>query len=318
MMMPEKDVESGLESGRWDTAALRALRPRLQRRAVIRQAARMFFGERGFLEVDTPVRIMAPALEDYIDAEPSGSCWLRTSPELHMKRLLAAGYERIFQLGPCFRMGEDGRRHLPEFQMLEWYRLNAGWRQVLDDTVAMLRFCAQAALGSCQCRFRGQLIDVGLEWEEMTVEEAFRQYAGADLDAAVHDGCFEQILVERVEPHLGQGRPTVLSEYPLACSGLSQPLPGRPDRVERWEVYVAGLELGNACSELVDVAEQRRRFAATAALRAAENRAVYPVDEAFMTALDDGIPAAAGVAIGFDRLVMVLTGADDIHEVTFS
>ena len=300
-----------------DTAALRSLRPRLQRRAVIRQAVRVFFQSRDFLEIDTPVRIAAPALEDYIDAEPSGSCWLRTSPELHMKRLLAAGFERVFQLGPCFRFGEEGRRHLPEFHMLEWYRLQADWRQVLDDTVALVRSCARAALGSCRCQFRGGVVDVGLAWEEMTVEEAFRRYANADLDAAVRDGCFEQILVERVEPNLGNGRPTVLCEYPLACSGLSQPLPGRPDRVERWEVYVAGLELGNACSELVDVVEQRRRFAATAALRAAERRAVYPFDEAFMAALADGIPAEAGVAIGFDRLVMLLTDAADIHEVTF-
>ena len=315
--MPEMSPEPAPGDDSLDTAALRSLRPRLQRRAVIRQAVRVFFQSRDFLEIDTPVRIAAPALEDYIDAEPSGSCWLRTSPELHMKRLLAAGYERIFQLGPCFRLGEEGRRHLPEFHMLEWYRLHADWRHVLDDTVALVRFCARAGLGSCQCQFRGQVVDVGRAWEEMTVEAAFRRYANADLDAAIRGGCFEQILVERVEPNLGNGRPTVLCEYPLACSGLSQPLPGRPDRVERWEVYVAGLELGNACSELVDVAEQRRRFAATAALRAAERRAVYPFDEAFMAALADGIPAAAGVAIGFDRLVMLLTDAADIHEVTF-
>ena len=201
--------------------------------------------------------------------------------------------------------------------MLEWYRLHSDWRQVLDDTVALVRCCAQAALGASQCPFRGQVVDVGLEWEEITVDEAFRRYAGVDLDDTIRDGCFEQVLVEHVEPNLGNGRPTVLSEYPLACSGLSQPLPGRPDRVERWEVYVAGLELGNACSELVDVDEQRRRFAATAALRTAEKRPVYPIDEAFMAALADGIPSAAGVAIGFDRLVMLLTDAADIHEVTF-
>jgi len=316
-MMPATNSEIALGNDSLDTAALRLLRPRLQQRAIIRQAARGFFQSRDFLEIDTPVRVAAPALEDYIDAEPSGACWLRTSPELHMKRLLAAGYERIFQLGPCFRLGEEGRRHLPEFQMLEWYRLHSDWRQVLDDTVALVRCCAQAALGASQCPFRGQVVDVGLEWEEITVDEAFRRYAGVDLDDTIRDGCFEQVLVEHVEPNLGNGRPTVLSEYPLACSGLSQPLPGRPDRVERWEVYVAGLELGNACSELVDVDEQRRRFAATAALRAAEKRPVYPIDEAFMAALADGIPSAAGVAIGFDRLIMLLTDAADIHEVTF-
>lgn len=300
-----------------DTEELRRLRPRLQQRALLKQAAREFFLGQGFLEVDTPVRIPAAALEDYIDAEPSGNCWLRTSPELHMKRMLAAGYERIFQLGACFRQGEEGRRHLPEFMMLEWYRLHADWRKVLEDTVGLFRFCAQKALGQTRFTFRGRQIEVGEEWEEITVEDAFRRFAGADLDEAIAQGIFEQVLVEHVEPRLGLERPTVLSEYPLACSGLSQPLPHRADRVERWEVYVAGLEMGNACSELVDVAEQRRRFMATAELRARENREVYPIDEPFMQALEHGIPAAAGVAIGFERLVMMLTDAEDIHQVNF-
>jgi lysyl-tRNA synthetase class 2 len=163
---------------------------------------------------------------------------------------------------------------------------------------------------------RGCTVDFGVDWEELTVEEAFRRYANRDVDEAVARGEFERVLVERVEPHLGVARPTVLTEYPLACSGLSRPLPDRPDRVERWELYAAGLELGNACSELVDYDEQAARFAACARLRASEDRPVYALDEPFMSALRRGLPPAAGIAIGFDRFVAVAMGADSLAEVT--
>ena len=294
---------------------LLALRPALELRGRVLAALGEFFGSRGFLQVETPVRVLAPALEDYIDAEPSGNAWLRTSPELHMKRLLAAGYERLWQVGPCFRLGERGRRHRPEFTMLEWYRAHADWRDILHDTVALLRELARAATDSTVCRFRGQTLDLAVPWTEITVDEAFRRYAGVELDAAIAAGRFEDVLVSRVEPRLGLDAPTILSEYPLACSGLSRQIPGRPDRVERWELYIAGLEIGNACSELVDAAEQRRRFAACAELRRAEGRTVYPLDEPFLAALTHGMPAAAGIAIGLDRLVMVLAGADSIEDV---
>lgn len=294
---------------------LERLRPALELRARVLAALGGFFRAQGFLQVETPVRVAAPALEDYIDAEPAGTAWLRTSPELHMKRLLAAGYERIWQVGPCFRLGEHGRRHRPEFTLLEWYRLQADWRDILADTAALLAAVARAATGSTTCRFRGRTLDLGAPWEEITVDEAFGRYAGVRVDDALTAGRFEEILVSRVEPRLGLDVPTVLCEYPLACSGLSRQIPGRPERVERWELYIAGLEIGNACSELVDEAEQRRRFAACAALRAAQGRSVYPVDEAFMAALAHGLPAAAGIAIGLDRLLMVLAGADAIDEV---
>jgi lysyl-tRNA synthetase class 2 len=232
-----------------------------------------------------------------------------------MKRLLAAGYERIYQIGPCFRLGERGRQHRPEFTMLEWYRLRADWRAILDDTVGLLNRAAQEVTGSTTCHFRGQATDLGAPWEEITVTEAFQRYAGLDVDEVLAAGRFEEVLVARVEPHLGLDVPTVLSEYPLACSGLSRQVPGRPDRVERWEVYLAGMELGNACSELVDAPEQRRRFAACAELRRTHGRAVYPVDEQFMAALETGMPPAAGIAIGMDRLAMVLAGADRLDDV---
>jgi lysyl-tRNA synthetase class 2 len=298
-----------------DRQRLADLRPALELRARLLSAVHAFFREHQFLHVETPLRVRAPALEDYIDAEPVGRAWLRTSPELHMKRLLAAGYDRIYQVGPCFRLGECGRRHRPEFCLLEWYRLHADWRDILDDTVALLNRVAQEVSGRTRCRFRGCEIDLGAPWAEITVADAFRFHAGLDLDEAVAAGRFEEILVTRVEPHLGKQVPTVLSEYPLACSGLSRQVPGRPNRVERWELYIAGMELGNACSELADPAEQQRRFAACAELRRMQGRDVYPLDEQFMAALAEGMPPAAGIAIGVDRLAMVLAGVDTISQV---
>lgn len=301
-----------------DTAELAAKINVMKLKAKTFQAARDFFNQNDFLEVFTPVRIPAPALEDYIDAEPSGSHWLRTSPELHMKRLIAAGIPRIFQIGPCFRMGENGSRHLPEFQMLEWYRRNDHWLTVLQDTKDLLAFTAKAVLGSTTFQFRGETIDLQKPWEHITVQDAFKKYADTDLDKAIEDGEFESILCQFVEPNLGHGVPTVLTEYPLACSGLSQPIPDKPNRVERWELYVAGLELGNACSELVDPEEQLKRFQNTAKLRQDDDREVYPIDQPFMDAINAGIPPSAGVAIGFDRFVMMLANLDDIHQVAFN
>jgi len=284
-------------------------------RARMLSSIRNYLEKTGFLAVETPVRLPSPALEDYIEAEPSGEQWLRTSPELHMKRLLAAGYEQIYQIGTCFRQGEKGKRHLPEFTMLEWYRLGGSWRDIQQDTEALLRSVLLDCLGSTRCRFRGKNIDFGAVWEEITVEDAFRLYARQTLDACLADGTFEQVLVEQIETHLGLERPTLLTEYPLACSGLSRPIPGSPGKVERWELYVCGLELGNACSELVNPQEQEQRFEACAQLRSREKRPLYPMDQAFMNALWLGLPGAAGIAIGLDRLAMILANAETISQV---
>ncbi len=289
----------------------------LEARARLVNAIRGFFADRDFLEVNTPVRIPAPALEDYIDAEPAGpGRWLRTSPELHLKRLLAAGYPRLFQLGPCFRRGECGPRHQPEFTMLEWYRAEANNRAILDDTVALVRACAKAVGGTGTAGFRGITADVDAPWEELTVDEAFAKYAGTTPEAAMAggEGGFEQTLVEKIEPHLGRGRPTVLKEYPPAFGALARRCPHRPGRADRWELYVGGLELANAYSELTDAAEQRQRFLACAELRRRDGREVYPLDEEFLAALETGLPPSGGIALGVDRLLMVLTGADTIQD----
>ena len=305
-----------LEAARAERVALRRKRRTLHIRAAVMEAIRTFFKKSGFLEVQTPVRIPTPALEDYIEAIPSGNAWLRTSPEFHMKRMLAAGYDRIYQTGPCFRRDEDGSRHLLEFTMLEWYRNGGDWMDVLEDCHNLLAEVGYHCFQSSEFCFRRRLIDVGRDWELLTVEEAFRKYAGLDLDEVIAQGRFEEELCLHVEPHLGMdGRPTVLTEYPLACSGLSAQIPGRPNRVERWEVYVCGLELGNACTELADPVEQERRFRETAALRHREKRDVYALDQPFLDMIRVGLPKTAGVAIGLDRLLMLVSGDEDIHDV---
>ena len=307
-----------LEAAALERRRLAAMRSVAEKRGRALSAVRSFFAAEDFLEVNTPVRISTPALEDYIEAIPSGDAWLRTSPEFHMKRLLAAGYDKIWQIGPCFRKDEEGVRHRLEFTMLEWYRADADWLMVLDDAEKLLCQVAVAVNGHPKFSFSEYDFDASLPWERITVEEAFRNFAGENLDDVIEKGLFEEMLVEKVEPHLGvNGRPTALMEYPLACSGLSRRIPGSRDRVERWEVYLAGLELGNACSELADAEEQSARFRDCALLRQREGRIVYSLDQHFLDAMRVGMPEAAGVAIGMDRLFMLLTGASSIHDVSF-
>jgi len=249
-------------------------------------------------------------LEEYIDAEPAGDWSLRTSPEFHMKRLLAAGWTRIFQIGPCFRRRERGRRHLPEFSMLEWYRANADYRDVLADAQELLDAILRAVPDA-----PGGNAAFGLPWAEISVDEAFRRYAGRAVDDVLDTDDFDRVLTADVEPNLGRDRPTILIDYPAACAGFAKAKPADPGRVERWELYAGGLELANACTELTDPEEYLRRFRHFAETRRQRGRDVCGIDEAFMTAVSGGMPAAAGVALGLDRLLMLLAGVDDIAQV---
>ena len=315
--MPTLSFDRDLDAAKQDAERLQNLQGNLRKRATMMSALRQWFAKENFLEVESPVRLPAPALEDYIDAVESGKAmWLRTSPELHLKRLLAAGYPRIFEIGPCFRFGESGDHHREEFTMLEWYRLQGSWTDLMADAQGMVAAALEATNpGKKAIPFRGQNIDFSGEWPRMTVREAFERYASISLRQAIDEGKFELVLCTEVEPHLGNGAPLFLTEYPMECSGLSAALPGKPGFVARWELYVAGLEIGNACTELADPPEQERRFQATADLRAADHRPVYPMDQPFMNAMWNGFPLCAGTAIGLDRLAMVLTNADDIAEV---
>ncbi len=277
----------------------------LEFRSRVLSAIRGFFVARGFTEIETPVRLPTPALELNIDAEPSGAGFLRTSPELHMKRLLAAGYERVFQMGPCFRKGELGALHHPEYTMLEWYRARADYLDILRDTEELL--ATLAAFSPCP--------PADLRWRRITVREAFLQYAGWDPVAAYDADRFEHDLVTWVEPALPGDHPVVLMDYPAPAAALARRKPGDEAVAERWELYLQGVEIANAFSELTDPVEQRTRFEGWAAERRAEGRTVYPLDEAFLAALDAGMPASGGIALGVDRLVMVLAGKHTLDEV---
>ena len=273
----------------------------LSERARVLREIRAFFDARGFTEVETPVRIPAPAPEPHIDCPPSGDWFLRASPELQMKKLLAAGMERIYQIGPCFRAGEKGRRHSPEFTMLEWYRANADYSDIARDAeelvAEVLRPRGSAAL------------------PRMTVREAYLRWAGWDPVEAWDQDRFDFDMATKIEPNLPKG-PLFLMDYPAPAASLARLKADDPRVAERWELYVDGLELANAFTELTDPVEQRRRFESARAERRALGEADYPLDEEFLDALAR-MPPSGGVALGVDRLVMLACGVRDISDVRF-
>jgi lysyl-tRNA synthetase class 2 len=287
----------------------------LEVRSKILQAVRKFFIDRSFIEVETPVRISVPALELHIDAEVSGDAFLRTSPELHMKRLLVEGHEKIFQMGPCFRRGEKGNQHNPEYTMLEWYRADANYTDVLLDTKALLAFVFEEVLGTTSIQYRGTTIDLLPVWDAVTVEEAFILAAGWNPMSDYDADRFDMDLVQKVEPWLAKERPSILKDYPAEAAALAKCRAGEKPVAERWELFVGGMELANAFTELCDPVEQRQRFEECAESRRKLGKDVYEVDEAFLSALEEGMPEAGGVALGIDRLVMLLTDSESIDHV---
>lgn len=297
--------------GRAEAARLRAARPALEARSALLSAIRGLFLARGFLEVETPVRIPTPALELHIDAEPAGQAYLRTSPELHMKRLLAAGYERIFQIGPCFRRGERGALHQPEYSMLEWYRAGADYLEVLRDCADLVA----AGAGAVGAAARGGGMDWSADWLVLSVEESFVRWAGWNPVEAFDPDRFDLDMATKVEPALPKDRPCLLIDYPIGAGALARRGRSDPRTAERWELYLGGIEIANAFSELTDAHEQRRRFEEWGAGRAAGGREVYALDEAFLAALESGLPECAGVALGVDRLLLALLGAPSLDEV---
>jgi lysyl-tRNA synthetase class 2 len=298
-----------------EAVMLRMRSQNLRLRARILQGIRAFFVDREYLEVETPHRIPAPAPEAHIDAPPAGAWFLHPSPELCMKRLLARGHERLFQLCRCFREGERGRLHLPEFTLLEWYAAGIDYTHLMAECEALLPHLARDCGVGTELWRGAAPLDLSPPWPRVTVAAAFREAAGADAGEVLAAGEFEPVLVERVEPWLaGFGKPVFLTEYPVALGALARTRPDDPAVAERFELYAGGLELANAFSELTDPVEQRRRFAAEAATRAASGCPAYPSPEPFLRDLEQ-MPAAAGIALGVDRLVMLLTGAERIDEV---
>jgi elongation factor P--(R)-beta-lysine ligase len=334
----------------WSSARHADRRPFLLARNTIVRAIRASFEEQGFSEVETGVLQVSPGNETHLHAprtelvRADGSRavrYLRTSPEFACKKLLAAGEPKIFEFARVFRDRERGDLHLPEFTMLEWYRANAPYDAIIADTIAVIGQAARAA-GSGQFSFRGRICDPFAEPEFLTVASAFERCAGIDLLATIRGGegdraalaatakervriadddtwsdIFSKVLVEHVEPNLGQGRLTVLFEYPAPEAALARAKPSDPRVAERFEIYAGGVELANGFGELTDVAEQRHRF--TAAMDEKERRygERYPLDEDFLAAVGQ-MPEASGVALGFDRLVMLASGALRIDQVVWT
>ncbi len=321
----------------------------LVRRADMVKSVREFFDRRGYVEVDTPALQLSPGMEPHLTAfetalgEPNGDrqpVYLHTSPEFAMKKLLAAGMQRIFQLARVFRDGERSPRHHPEFTMLEWYQTGAGWRDIAEEAAEFVRAACGPVVqrGDVSC-------DLSQPWEFLSVQDAFARYAGIDLLATADDplnpdtdmlcmfadglgirtadtdtweDIFFRIYLDRVEPQLGVGAATVLHSYPASLAALARLSPEDARVSDRFEIFICGLELANGYGELTDATEQRRRFAVMTAQRIAEGRTPYPVDEDFLAALETGIPDCAGIALGFDRLVMLAAGADRIEDVLWA
>jgi lysyl-tRNA synthetase class 2 len=288
----------------------------LIRRDRLLRSIRAYFLSAGYIEVETPVRIPAPALETHIDCPGSEGAWLRASPELQMKRLVADGLPRIYQIGPCFRRGERGRRHNPEFTLLEWYRAEATADDILDECRALIVQTVRDVTGGPRFVYQNRTVDVGGEWERITVREAFLRWAGWDPTRNWDAERFDLDLMNCVEPALPGDRPCILSGYPAPAASLARLSPQDPLVAERWELYLCGLELANAYTELTDGAVQRQRFQQAAEERRAAGRAVYPLDEDFIADLMSGrFPPCGGIALGVDRLAMLLCDAASIDEV---
>jgi len=297
----------------------------LKRRAKILAGIRTFFDSRGFIEVETPVRIAAPAPEVNIDCPevpPSRihggeTSYLRASPELQMKKLLAAGMDCIYQIGPCFRDGEKGRRHNPEFTMIEWYRKNATYLDILEDTKCLYSFLSETYgdrplnCGDRPFVENGKLDGDNLVFKEITVREAYLSWAGWDPWTDWDQDRFDFDMATKIEPALKSLGLVFLMDYPPQAASLAKI---RGDVAERWEFYSDGIELANCFTELCDPVEQRRRFLDSKEERRQLGEADYPIDEEFLAVLGD-MESAAGVALGVDRLVMKLVSADEITHV---
>ncbi|KJC59865.1 lysyl-tRNA synthetase [Bradyrhizobium sp. LTSPM299] len=334
----------------WTAARYADRRPFLLARSAITKAARAWFEEQGFAEVETGILQVSPGNETHLHAprteltRADGSHvtrFLRTSPEFACKKLLAAGEPKIYEFARVFRDREHGDLHLPEFTMLEWYRANAGYDAIMADTIVVIAHAAQAT-GIGPFSFRGRTADPFAEPELLTVAAAFERFSAIDLLATIAGGegdraalaaaasgrvriadddtwsdIFSKVLVEHVEPNLGQGRLTVLFEYPSPEAALARTKSGDPRVAERFEVYACGVELANGFGELTDAAEQRHRFTAAMDEKARRYGERYPLDEDFIAAVGQ-MPEASGVALGFDRLVMLASGASRVDQVVWA
>ena len=334
----------------WNAGVHADRRGFLTARGHILRATRAFFEAQGFIEVECGALQVSPGNEAHLHAfatdmvgpdASSARLYLHTSPEFACKKLLAAGERKIFDLAKVFRNRERGPLHAPEFTMLEWYRADEPYEAVMTDCLRLIALAGDV-IGTSIFSYRDRRASPHAEPERLTVANAFSRYAGIDLLATLRpdsdrealataatatgvkvgagdswSDIFSRVLVERIEPHLGIGRPTILYEYPRAEAALARACSSDPRVAERFEIYVCGVELANGFGELTDAAEQRARFEAEMAEKQRVYGERYPIDDDFLDALEH-MPSASGVALGFDRLVMLTTGAPHIDKVIWT
>ena len=296
-----------------DSERLARLKSNVKKRAEIYQTARNFFYEEGFLEVETPERVPVVAPEQFITPIQSEDWFLITSPELHMKRMLAAGYPKLVQFCRCFRRGERGRLHNPEFSMIEWYRAGGTYLDIISDTEKLVATLSGKFGDGKSLFYQGKTIDLTLPWPRITVQQAFLKYAGWD-PVEINDSLrFDMDLCEKVIPAFSPLRPTVLMDYPAPLASLARL---KPDGTvgERAEVFIAGLEIANGFSELINRQEQERRFRDEIKQIEKDSGREAQLPEKFLDAMDQ-MPECAGMALGMDRLVMLFCDAASIDEV---
>ncbi|AQU05885.1 EF-P lysine aminoacylase GenX [Dehalococcoides mccartyi] len=290
------------------------LEDNLKSRMQILGLIRSFFNERGFLEVETPVFVPSVAPERYIKPVECQNGYLSTSPELYMKRMLASGYTNIYQISRCFRDGEKGRHHNPEFSMLEWYRVGADYLQMINDTENLFYHISMKLFGKPQIRYLGQDIDLTPPWERLTVRDAFLNTVGWDPVNTDDEKRFDEDLVLKVIPSFQSHRPTVLLDYPAKMASLARLKKTNPEVAERAEFFISGLEMANAYSELTNPLEQSARFAEEKKLIEAEQNRRVVTPEIFLEAVKY-LPVCTGNALGIDRLVMFFCNTDQIQDV---
>lgn len=289
---------------------------RLHLRAAYLRYIRQFFFQHEFLEVDTPVRNPILIPEATIEPIEADGFWLQTSPEQCMKRILSLGEERIFQICPCFRRHERGKHHLEEFTMLEWYRRDVDYHALMEDCKDLILFVVQSLVAKSQFTLPPSLSAAYFSgpWQQISVAEAFEKYSDVGLEEAIDDDLFDEIIVDKIEPQLGQDAPTFLYDYPVQMASLARVKKSDPRYAERFELYIHGVELANGFSELTDPIEQRERFEKECQEIAGHGGWKSSIPEAFLQDLER-LDCAAGIAMGIDRLLMVLTGEDSLTKV---
>lgn len=286
----------------------------LKKRSLVIELTRDFFRSMDFFEVETPIRCPSIIPEAHIDPVTSQGAYLQASPELCMKRLLARGADKIFQICKCFRQGERGQRHLPELTLLEWYAVHQTYEDLMVQCQGLLRHIAEGLGTPERLIYQGVSLDLTNVFERITVSEAFGRFCDVSLNQAMDTGRFDEIISFDIEPHLGTSRPCFLYDYPISMASLSAAHPEKPDTAQRFEMYVAGIELANGFTELIDHELQRKRFETENELRISQGKAQLPLPEKFLSDLAV-MPPAAGIALGIDRLVMLFCDAPNIEQV---